>query len=332
MRSALRNQRSGRASARKTLALVSPALVAGMLVASLLALRPLAALASGATHWLVPSQRSIDGASFYGRPQATEAAAKSDRARLVRYGATLYATHCTSCHGADLAGTRGAPSLLRAGGAATDFYMTTGRMPLALRASADGPERSPLGASEASGVQAYHVPPLFDARQTRALDAYVESRARETVPIPNVVLDGTLLPRGRRLFEANCQACHGAAAQGATAGEQWTALPLDQATPTQIGEAIRVGPGVMPRFTNAQLSARDVDAVATYVRDLVDRPQTYGGATLQFLGPISEGAVSAVFGVGFLFWVIYFTGTRSDGRRVNELAPPPPDPSPPTAR
>lgn len=43
---------------------------------------------------------------------------------------------------------------------------------------------------------------------------------------------------------------------------------------------------------------------------------------MDYLGPISEGAVSAIIGVGFLFWVIYFTGTKADGRRLNELDPP----------
>ncbi|GAC1566941.1 MAG: cytochrome c [Vulcanimicrobiaceae bacterium] len=308
---------------------LAPVVIRAVLIGAL-AGWPVAARSADDTHWRTPAQRAIAGGSFSGSPRRAGAAPR-DRARLARDGAVLYATHCTSCHGADLAGTRGGPSLLHAGGAAVDFYMTTGRMPLALRASSDEPDHSPLGPTEASGVQVAHAPPLFDARQTRALEAFVDARAREAVPIPEVALDGTLLQRGRRLFEENCQACHGAAAQGATAGEQWTALPLDQATPTQIGEAIRVGPGVMPRFTTAQLSTRDIDALATYVRVLADRPQTYGGATLQYLGPVSEGAVSAIFGVGFLFWVIYFTGTRSDGRRVNELAPPPP-PSPPPAR
>ncbi len=283
------------------------------------ALRP-AAGAADDTHWLTPSHRAVDKGTLFeaGVPARGGPAASGDRAQLVREGALLYGVHCSTCHGADLKGTQGVPSLLQAGGAAVDFYLTTGRMPLALRAAQSGESRSPLGRSMASGSQAFHVPALLDAHQTAAVDAYVDAHARQLTPIPQVRLNASLLQRGRRIFEDNCQACHGAAAQGATAGEQWTALPLDQASPTQIGEAIRVGPGLMPRFTPAQLSAADIDAVATYVRDLAESPQLYGGNVMQYLGPVSEGAVSAIVGVGFLFWVIYFTGTKADGRRVNE--------------
>jgi ubiquinol-cytochrome c reductase cytochrome c subunit len=282
---------------------------------------PPAARASDPTHWLTPSEHAVNADSLFssGVPAHAQPRAAVARAHLLKDGATLYGVHCSTCHGADLAGTRGVPSLLAAGGAAVDFYMTTGRMPLALRAADDAPGHSPLGTTSASGVQAYHVPALFDARQTAAVDAYVDARAERSTPIPPVRLDAAKLQRGRLLFEDNCQACHGAAAQGAAAGEQWIALPLNLANPTQIGEAIRIGPGIMPRFSQAQLPDADIDAIATYVRYLAEEPQTYGGAVMEYLGPISEGAVSAIVGIGFLFWVIYFTGTKADGRRLNEL-------------
>jgi len=283
-----------------------------------------AARAADETHWLTPSRSALNKNALFeaGLPARGAPAANGDRARLAREGAVLYGVHCSTCHGADLKGTQGVPSLLQAGGAAVDFYMTTGRMPLALRATQSGENHSPLGRSMATGVQAYHVPALLDAHQTAAVDAYVDTHAQQITPIPNVHVDASRLQRGRSIFENNCQACHGAAAEGATAGGQWVALPLDKASPTQIGEAIRVGPGVMPRFTPAQLSQADIDAVATYVRYLAENPQLYGGTVMQYLGPVSEGAVSAIVGVGFLFWVIYFTGTKVDGRRVNELDSP----------
>ncbi len=296
-------------------------LCAACFVALTVGILPRAARAEDATHWLTPSQHAVNKGTLFspGIPTRAASTPSTDRGQLEREGAVFYGVHCSTCHGADLKGSRGVPSLLQAGGAAVDFYMTTGRMPLAVRAASDGTDHNPLGASSASGVQAYHVPALFDAHQTAAIDAYVDARAQGRTPIPDVRLDPAKLQQGRRIFENNCQACHGAAAQGATAGEQWVALPLNKATPTQIGEAIRVGPGVMPRFTPAQLSDDDIGAVATYVRYLAQEPQTYGGAVMDYLGPISEGAVSALIGVGFLFWVIYFTGTKADGRRMNEL-------------
>lgn len=293
-------------------------------VAILCGSRAGAASATDATHPLIPSHRAVAPGTLVEGGRGHRKAPPSFRARatLLKEGSVLYGTHCATCHGADLAGRPGAPTLLGAGGAAVDFYMTTGRMPLALQSSENAPEHNALGASGASGVQVAHVSPHFDRRAIAAIDAYVGARARRSIPIPNVRTNDAELASGRRIFENNCQACHGVGGEGATAGGRWIALPLDRATTTQIGEAIRIGPGVMPRFTSAELSPEQIDAVATYVRYLATQPQTYGGATLGYLGPVSEGAVSVVVGIGILFWVVYFTGTRADGRRLNERTSP----------
>lgn len=294
----------------------------GAILALLLfALNGSVARAEDATHWLTPSRHATSKGLLFeaGIPAQTESAVPTDHALLLPEGQALYDVHCATCHAVSGLGARGAPSLQFAGGAVVDFYISTGRMPLADKADIHGTPSNPVDADMALGTQAYHTLPLFDARQAAAIDAYVTSRAARSIPIPVVTLDPTKLQRGRLLYEDNCEACHGAGAQGATAGYQWTALPLNQATLTQIGEAIRIGPGVMPSFTPRQLSDSDVDAVATYVRYLMANPQTYGGAVMDYLGPISEGAVSAFIGVGFLFWVIYFTGTKANGRRFNEI-------------
>jgi ubiquinol-cytochrome c reductase cytochrome c subunit len=176
----------------------------------------------------------------------------------------------------------------------------------------------PVGPIVAAGMQVFHGAPMFDAGQIAALDAYVGAHAAHSIPIPVVRTDPSELQRGRQLFEDNCEACHGAAGQGATAGYQWTALPLDRATPTQIGEAIRIGPGVMPRFPRTLLSDEDVSALATYVTNLTHDQKNYGGIVLGDMGPVAEGAIGAFVGLGMLFWVVYFTGTKANGRRLDE--------------
>lgn len=276
--------------------------------------------AADAEHWLTPSRHHLERATLFpsGVPGGAAPVASGATPAPAGDGAVLYGVHCAACHGADLKGSPGAPSLQQAGGAAVDFYLTTGRMPLADRAAVS-PAASPDTAQIiTAGTQPFHQAPMFDSRQIAALEAYVNANVAQTLPIPNVRLDSAKMQRGRKIFENDCEACHGAAAEGATAGYQWTAPALRPSTPTQIGEAIRIGPGVMPRFTAAQLSDDDVSAVATYVQYLASEPQTYGGTVMEYLGPTAEGVVGGIIGVGFLFWVVYFTGTKADGRRVHE--------------
>lgn len=256
------------------------------------------------THPRIPSIPKSNWDLLYEQGAPTGDSLGLDRAKALAEGRTLYETHCASCHGTDLNGTKRVPSLQSSGGAGVDFYLVTGRMP-----------------NVNDSVQAIHTEPHFNPRQIGAIDAYVSSRAKRTTAIPNVTLDPKQLQRGRQLFEYNCEACHGAAAEGATAGTSWIALPLYRATPTEVGEAIRIGPGVMPRFTAAQLSDNDIDAVATYVHYLTVNPGTYGGVTMDYLGPAAEGLVGGILGVGALFWVIFFTGTKADGTRLHERRP-----------
>lgn len=254
-------------------------------------------------HPLVPSHRGNAPGLEYdtGVPRSAERPVDTTRARSIAEGGVLYATHCSTCHGIDFRGTANVPSLLHAGGAAVAFYMSTGRMP-----------------APVPGIQEIHQSPHFDARQTAAIDAYVTSRALTSVAIPSVVTSPALLQRGRMLFENNCEMCHGAAAQGATVGRGWIALALDRASPAEIGEAIRIGPGVMPRWSAAVLSDGDIDALATYVRYVVTEPGTYGGLTFDYLGVVIEGVVAVFVGVFGLFWVIFYTGTKTSGDRLNE--------------
>jgi len=279
-------------------------LIAGFALAAAAAAHAQSSKPELGVHPRVPSTTQSNANLMYEQGAPAGGPLGGDRATSIAAGRVLYQTHCASCHGSDLNGTAQVPSLQDSGGAGVDFYLVTGRMP---------------GANES--VQAIHTAPHFNVRQIAALDAYVSARAKSGTAIPNVVLDDKLLQRGRRLFENDCEACHGAAAEGATVGGRWVALPLYRATPTEIGEAVRFGPGVMPRFTSAELSAKDLDAVATYVHYLTVNPGTYGGFTMDFLGPAAEGLVGGILGVGALFWVIYFTGTKADGTRLHERRP-----------
>ena len=93
-----------------------------------------------------------------------------------------------------------------------------------------------------------------------------------------------------RLFAEHCAGCHQIAAQGGYLTGA-VAPSLDHATPTQIAEAIRIGPYLMPRFSERALSSRQVDSIAAYVA-YARSPDDPGGWSLGRLGPVPEGMVA----------------------------------------
>ncbi|MBV8600508.1 MAG: c-type cytochrome [Candidatus Eremiobacteraeota bacterium] len=199
---------------------------------------------------------------------------------LDRRGADLYAVNCVTCHGADLGGTANGPSLQGVGADALDFYLSTGRMPL-----------------EVPGTEPLPAPPLFGREQISALIAYVLAHGGDAnAQIPQVRASDDLA-RGRVLFEENCQACHGARGDGAVTGFGWIAPPLNPDDPTQVAEAVRIGPGIMPRFGPHEIDGGDLDALVAYVVSL-RKPPDAGGFSVGSAGPVGEGLFAWIFGVG----------------------------------
>ena len=69
------------------------------------------------------------------------------------------------------------------------------------------------------------------------------------------------------------------------------APPLAEATPTQIAEAVRIGPYVMPVFDERQVSNRQLDSIIRYV-EYTKNPDDRGGWSLAHVGPVPEGLVT----------------------------------------
>ena len=208
-------------------------------------------------------------------------------AELVAQGQQLFARSCASCHGASGQGTSFGPSLTDAGAAAADFELSTGRMPLAT-----GPD-----------TQAKRKPPAFDDQGIQALVAYVASLGTGP-PIPQVNMDQALLSRGQQLFIANCAPCHGATGNGGAVGAGVLAPALNVATPLQIAEAMAFGPGQMPHFA---FGARDANAVVTYV-DYLQHAGSPGGFSIGGIGPVPEGFVGWVLGMGLMLLIVVLVG------------------------
>jgi len=222
-----------------------------------------------------------------GSPSPAAAQVDQEAAR----GFELYVAGCASCHGVAGQGTGQGPPLVGVGAAAVDFMLSTGRMPLSDPAS-----------------QPVRSPPEYSPEEIAAVVAYVGSLGPGGPAIPLVVGENGDLSRGRALYSANCLACHGAGGQGASVGGGAVAPALDRATPTEIAEAARIGPGVMPPFTEEQLSEADMDAVVRYLLFLGDG-EDRGGLGLGHVGPVVEGLIGWLVGLGLLVLVIRLTGT-----------------------
>ncbi|HEY3676406.1 MAG TPA: c-type cytochrome [Candidatus Tumulicola sp.] len=207
-------------------------------------------------------------------------------------GQRVYAQRCGSCHALSLRGTADGPPLTGVGAAYTDFMLRTGRMPAAV------PTGQPLSQRA-----------LLDDARIRAVVAYVTHAGGGDPALP-IVGHGDPV-RGRTVFVQNCQACHGISGRGASVGYAEVAPSLLVATPEEIAEAVRVGPGVMPRFGRDVIEDSGVNDVVAYVGLLRDRDARIGPGGLQLgeIGPVAEGFVGWVFGLGALVLLCRWLGT-----------------------
>jgi ubiquinol-cytochrome c reductase cytochrome c subunit len=226
----------------------------------------------------------LAAATTIGLAGAGAAPSGDDDEDLVRRGQELFVTGCAQCHGADGDGTGQGPSLVGVGAASADFQLTTGRMP------DTDPDRQPVG-----------KPPAYEPDEIDALVAYVASLG-DGPPIPDVENPPGRLTEGGELYLLNCAACHSAAGNGGALSSGRTAPDLHGATPVQIAEAMRTGPGPMPVFGPDTLSDRQVNSIVEYVRYL-DDPRDPGGLSLGRVGPITEGLVALLFGLVALAFV-----------------------------
>jgi ubiquinol-cytochrome c reductase cytochrome c subunit len=200
-------------------------------------------------------------------------------------GPALYLQSCAACHGPGGSGSADGPPLVGVGAAAADFMLRTGRMPLA-----------------APGAPMVSRDPLFADEQIKALVAYVASLGGGP-PIPDVQVTGADLSKGRDLFINSCAACHGPGAGGDAVGGGYVAPSLLGVDPVTVGEAIRTGPGVMPVFGPGQISDEELDDIAAYLVYLREDAAP-GGVTVGSSGPVVEGYVAWLVGIGLLLLAV----------------------------
>lgn len=211
-------------------------------------------------------------------------------------GRQLFAQGCASCHGFAGQGINGrAPSVIGTGAAATDFQVSTGRMPL-----------------EEIKVQAGRHPSRYDQQQIDQLAAYVQSLGGgpEQPKFTPSDVDAANLANGGEIFRANCASCHNYAGAGNILNHGRYAPNLGRATDRQIYEAMLTGPESMPVFGDNLITPQQKVAVIKFVKALRQGDDP-GGANLGHIGPVPEGLVAIIIGIGGLVIATVWIGSRS---------------------
>jgi ubiquinol-cytochrome c reductase cytochrome c subunit len=209
-------------------------------------------------------------------------------------GRQLFVEGCSSCHGFDARGVPGkGPDLHGAGASAADFYLRTGRMPLDV----------------ATGEQPLRGEPEYNERDIQALVAYIGSLGGPAVP--EVHPEQGDLSEGQHAFTTYCAGCHQIMGEG---GVVTGAVPPDlkHATPTQVAEAVRIGPYLMPAFGSRQIDRHTMNSIALYVQQVVQHPPDRGGWGIGHIGPIPEGMVAWLLAGGALLLVARVIGERME--------------------
>jgi ubiquinol-cytochrome c reductase cytochrome c subunit len=229
------------------------------------------------------------------------------RAPDAHSGEQLFQRDCAWCHASTGAGTDNGPNIVSGTGgpADVDFVLSTGRMPLS-----DPDERMARG------------PTNYTDQQIADIVGYVRGLRHEGPDVPTLSLTDAPTSEGEVLYQENCAACHSTTGIGGALTEgradtdtskygtgSLVAPSLLESSPTEVAEAIRVGPGAMPVFGDDVIDQAQLNTIVRYVAYL-KTPDDRGGAPIGRIGPVAEGAVGWIIGLGLLVLFIRWIGTK----------------------
>jgi ubiquinol-cytochrome c reductase cytochrome c subunit len=223
---------------------------------------------------------------------APHGAAGTDTAAIQK-GRALFLQGCSTCHGLNGEGGTQAPSLIGVGAAAVDFQVGTGRMPL-----------------QNHGAEAPRKTPVYSEKDTELMAAYVASLGPGPAIPTNLNYQDADTAFGGALFRTNCAQCHNFAGSGGALTYGKFAPSMSDATPKQIYEAMITGPENMPVFGDQQITPSQKLAIINYINDLKHQPNP-GGAGLGRVGPVSEGVVGWLVGIGVLVLFTMWIGSKA---------------------
>ncbi len=210
-------------------------------------------------------------------------------------GRALFLKNCATCHGLNAEGSSDGPTLVGVGAASVDFQVGTGRMPA-----------RELGAQiEAKRVE-------FTPAEIASMAAYVASLgpgpaipSRQDVSTRNADI-----ARGGEIYLRNCSMCHNFAGAGGALTRGKYAPSLKKTTAKHIYEAMVTGPQSMPVFADTTVTPQDKRDIIAFLKTTRSEP-TPGGASLGKLGPVTEGAVGWLVGLGALIGCAVWLGAKA---------------------
>jgi ubiquinol-cytochrome c reductase cytochrome c subunit len=149
--------------------------------------------------------------------------------------------------------------------------------------------------------------PHFTPPEIDALVAYVASLGGPAAP--NADPSRGSLSEGFELFTEHCAGCHQVLGRGGIAtGAQ---IPdLQHSNVKEIAEAVRMGPYVMPRFSERQIDQRELNSIVRYVL-YTRNPTDAGGWGIGHIGPVPEGMVAWLMAGTALVLVCRLIGERT---------------------
>jgi ubiquinol-cytochrome c reductase cytochrome c subunit len=215
----------------------------------------------------------------------------------VRKGQQLFDQTCITCHGANLQGVKDrGPSLIGVGQAAAYFQLRTGRMPLVQQ----GPEATRKKA-------------VFSETEIEQIAAFIQEHGGgPQVPQGNL-RDDKAMGAGGELFRLNCASCHNFAGKGGALSGGKFAPNLKYATDQEMYAAMLSGPESMPVFGDNQITPDQKRAIISYVQGLKAQADP-GGNGIGRLGPVPEGLVIWIVGIGLMLFIILWIGQKAGAR------------------
>lgn len=230
--------------------------------------------------------------SAFAAPSTATTTADDSQSLAVKEGRALYATGCSTCHGLNLQGGAGGPTLVGVGASSVIYQMESGRMP-----------------AVTGQVQAPRKRTPYTQVEIDQLAAFIQSQGGGPT-VPERVQDDGQIALGGDLFRTNCASCHNSAGSGGALSYGKYAPSLRPASARVIYSAMQTGPESMPRFGDNQLSPEEKQAITAYIR-YVTQAANPGGNDLGKFGPVPEGLVIWLAGIGGLVLITLWIGARA---------------------